>query len=143
MTTSFSTELLQRQNKQLREENDELRETVRQLRARLDPDRSELPRWLPHLTRLEQRFLIALGTGRLMSKERLHDQIYGDDPDGGPELKIVDVFICKLRKKLTPYGVAIETIWGRGYRMTAQTKARVQALIAADRGDDGQMARAS
>jgi two-component system cell cycle response regulator CtrA len=35
-----------------------------------------------------------------------------------PELKIIDVFICKLRKKLseaTGGGSSIETVWGRGY----------------------------
>ncbi|GAA2871795.1 DNA-binding response OmpR family regulator [Aminobacter niigataensis] len=34
-----------------------------------------------------------------------------------PEIKIIDVWICKLRKKLLPLGVKIETVWGRGYRL--------------------------
>ena len=37
-----------------------------------------------------------------------------------PELKIIDVFICKLRKKLSEalgYACPIETVWGRGYVM--------------------------
>jgi two-component system cell cycle response regulator CtrA len=35
-----------------------------------------------------------------------------------PELKIIDVFVCKLRKKLTAATAGenyIETVWGRGY----------------------------
>ena len=54
----------------------------------------------------------------------------GNDPDerdflnhlyGGmvePELKIIDVFVCKLRKKLveaTGEDSCIQTVWGRGY----------------------------
>ena len=38
-----------------------------------------------------------------------------------PQLKIIDVFICKLRKKLTTTATGgshyIETVWGRGYVM--------------------------
>ena len=34
-----------------------------------------------------------------------------------PEPKIVDVFVCKLRKKIAPLGLTIETIWGQGYRI--------------------------
>ena len=38
-----------------------------------------------------------------------------------PEMKIIDVFICKLRKKLSNAGITncIETVWGRGYLMPA------------------------
>jgi two-component system cell cycle response regulator CtrA len=43
-----------------------------------------------------------------------------------PETKIIDVFICKLRKKLASASVGknyIETIWGRGYVMREQAEA--------------------
>ena len=52
-----------------------------------------------------------------LTKEMFLNHLYGgmdDDPDG----KIIDVFICKLRKKLAVAcnGVhCIETVWGRGY----------------------------
>lgn len=113
---SFGTDLLQRQNKQLREELEEAHETIRQLRAQLAPDRNELPSWLPHLTPLESRCLIALGSGRLMSKERVHEQVYCNDPSGGPAVKIVDVAICRIRRKLADI-IQIETVWGQGYRL--------------------------
>lgn len=51
-----------------------------------------------------------------MSKERLHELLYVD-PSGGPELKVIDVFICKLRRKVTDLGILIETVWGQGYRL--------------------------
>ena len=43
----------------------------------------------------------------------------------------LDVQICKLRKKLLPLGVEIETLWGRGYRMTPSNKARLAQAIEA------------
>lgn len=38
-----------------------------------------------------------------------------------PDIKIVDVFVCKMRKKLRPYGITIDTVWGRGYLLTAES----------------------
>jgi transcriptional regulator with XRE-family HTH domain len=66
------------------------------------------------LTGKEVAILAALSSANgPLSKVRLHFALYGDDPDGGADVKIVDVFICKLRKRL-PAGM-IETIWGFGY----------------------------
>jgi two-component system cell cycle response regulator CtrA len=59
---------------------------------------------------------MALRCGRTVSKEQFLNHLYGGMDE--PESKIVDVFICKLRKKLATAtgGVAyIETMWGRGY----------------------------
>jgi len=39
----------------------------------------------------------------------------GVEADSNP--KIVDVIVCKLRKKLTPHGLRVETVWGKGYRL--------------------------
>lgn len=59
--------------------------------------------------------LLALRQGVTMSKEMFLNELYGGMDE--PELKIIDVFICKLRKKLTAAGApdAIVTVWGRGY----------------------------
>lgn len=54
--------------------------------------------------------------GNVASKEQILTAIYGVLEDV-PEIKIIDVFVCKLRKKL-PESEAIETVWGRGYRWT-------------------------
>jgi two-component system cell cycle response regulator CtrA len=48
-----------------------------------------------------------------------------------PEIKIIDVFICKLRKKLAGASGGkdyIETVWGRGYVMREQADARSTAI---------------
>lgn len=55
---------------------------------------------------------------RTMSKEQLLAALYGLRPESEEaEIKIIDVFVCKARKKLVPLGVNIETAWGVGYRI--------------------------
>jgi len=53
---------------------------------------------------------------RILSKEALLAALY-QLRNEEPEIKIIDVFVCKLRKKLRPLGVNIDTVWGRGYRL--------------------------
>ena len=56
--------------------------------------------------------------GTAVTKEMLLDHLYGDGDE--PEMKIIDVFVCYLRKKLAQVTGSkhyIETIWGRGYRL--------------------------
>ena len=60
--------------------------------------------------------LLSLRKGRTVTKEMFLDHLYGGVDE--PELKIIDVFVCKLRKKLaqaTGGKHYIETLWGRGY----------------------------
>ncbi|GBD43787.1 Cell cycle response regulator CtrA [bacterium HR40] len=60
--------------------------------------------------------LLSLRKGTTLTKEMFLDHLYGGIDE--PELKIIDVFICKLRKKisaLTGGPHYIETVWGRGY----------------------------
>lgn len=52
-----------------------------------------------------------------VSKEMIMNALYFDRPDSEPEIKIVDVFICKIRQKLENSLYRIETLWGKGYRM--------------------------
>jgi two-component system cell cycle response regulator CtrA len=59
--------------------------------------------------------ILALRKGAVLSKEAILDHLYGGLDEPNP--KIIDVFICKIRKKLQSLGVDdfIETNWGRGY----------------------------
>lgn len=73
-----------------------------------------------HLTSKEYGILelLALRKGSILTKEMFLNHLYGgmDEPD----LKIIDVFVCKLRKKLAKEtgGINyIETVWGRGYTL--------------------------
>lgn len=71
-----------------------------------------------HLTGKEYGILelLALRKGTTLAKETFLNHLYNGMDE--PEIKIIDVFICKLRKKLedASSGVNyIETVWGRGY----------------------------
>ena len=71
-----------------------------------------------HLTGKEYQMLelLSLRKGTTLTKEMFLNHLYGGMDE--PELKIIDVFICKLRKKLDQATVVsnyIETVWGRGY----------------------------
>jgi len=73
-----------------------------------------------HLTGKEYQMLelLSLRKGTTLTKEMFLNHLYGGMDE--PELKIIDVFICKLRKKLAAATVGahyIETVWGRGYVM--------------------------
>ena len=71
-----------------------------------------------HLTGKEYQMLelLSLRKGTTLTKEMFLNHLYGGMDE--PELKIIDVFICKLRKKLANASNGknyIETVWGRGY----------------------------
>jgi len=71
-----------------------------------------------HLTGKEYGILelLSLRKGTTLTKEMFLNHLYGGIDE--PELKIIDVFVCKLRKKLsaaTDGDNYIETVWGRGY----------------------------
>jgi len=71
-----------------------------------------------HLTGKEYQILelLSLRKGTTLTKEMFLNHLYGGMDE--PELKIIDVFICKLRKKLAQASDGennIETVWGRGY----------------------------
>lgn len=71
-----------------------------------------------HLTSKEYQMLelLSLRKGTTLTKEMFLNHLYGGMDE--PELKIIDVFICKLRKKLEEVSSSanyIDTVWGRGY----------------------------
>jgi len=91
----------------------------------LDSKTVELNGARVHLTNKEYQMaeLLSLRKGMTLTKEMFLNHLYGgmDEPD----LKIIDVFICKLRKKLADASNGksyIETVWGRGYVLRAPTK---------------------
>ncbi len=77
-----------------------------------------------HLTGKEYGILelLSLRKGTTLTKEMFLNHLYGGMDE--PELKIIDVFVCKLRKKLstaTDGENYIETVWGRGYVLREPT----------------------
>ena len=87
-----------------------------------------------HLTGKEYQMLelLSLRKGTTLTKEMFLNHLYGGMDE--PELKIIDVFICKLRKKLaeaTGGQNYIETVWGRGYVLRDPGPAAAQPRLAA------------
>ena len=94
--------------------------TTGSLTVDLDQRNVELHGARVHLTHKEYQILelLSLRKGTTVSKETFLSNLYGDKEE--PEMKIIDVFICKLRKKLdiaSDSANYIETIWGRGYAL--------------------------
>jgi len=104
------------------------------LAVRIDAKRAEVAGKPLNLTGKEYAMLelMALRQGSVLTKEMFLSALYGGMDE--PEIKIIDVFICKLRKKLADASEGkdyILTTWGRGYalhppedvRPTAETRA--------------------
>jgi two-component system cell cycle response regulator CtrA len=86
-----------------------------------------------HLTGKEYGILelLSLRKGTTLTKEMFLNHLYGGMDE--PELKIIDVFVCKLRKKLTTATEGdnyIETVWGRGYVLRDPTEGATAAKAA-------------
>src|SRR6202034_4546696 len=83
-----------------------------------------------HLTGKEYGILelLSLRKGTTLTKEMFLNHLYGGMDE--PEPKIIDVFVCKLRKKLASASGGhefIETVWGRGYVLRDQATAEQSA----------------
>src|SRR5579862_8433162 len=76
---------------------------------------------------LEAAMLATMLRRDQITKERLHTVIEQNRPTQGQvpvDVKMVDVMICKLRKKLRAHGINVETIWGIGYLMSSADRDR-------------------
>ena len=91
-----------------------------------------------HLTGKEYAILelLVLRKGMVLTKEVFLNHLYGGMDE--PEMKIIDVFICKLRKKLAEAGApnVIGTVWGRGY-MVRDASSHPMLATAAPHADAG------
>jgi two-component system cell cycle response regulator CtrA len=70
--------------------------------------------------------ILALRKGCVLSKEAILDHLYGGLDEPNP--KIIDVFICKIRKKLLAAGAddLIQTNWGRGYMIVDRRESELR-----------------
>lgn len=127
MTTTL--EIISEKCDLLLAENTDLRERIRQLEKVLTGGFDEMP--VGGLTKTETIALgvIAAAQAAGASKDRIFDTLYAMRSGGEiPEMKIIDVLICKIRKKLAPRGIEIETVWGWGYRMPAESREILEKL---------------
>ncbi len=101
--------------------------TTGDLIVNLDQKTVEVSGSRVHLTGKEYQMLelLSLRKGTTLTKEMFLNHLYGGMDE--PELKIIDVFICKLRKKLANASQGrnyIETVWGRGYVLREPIRGR-------------------
>jgi two-component system cell cycle response regulator CtrA len=106
------------------------------LTVNLDTKTVEVRDQRVHLTGKEYAMLelLSLRKGTTLTKEMFLNHLYGGMDE--PELKIIDVFICKLRKKLATASDGqnfIETVWGRGYVLRDPEEIAEPARAAAGR----------
>jgi hypothetical protein len=96
-------------------------------------DRADLDRLIAagcltfRLTRSEATTLGVILLRNVVTRTALH---YAVTPEAEP--KIIDVFICKLRRKLAPYQLQIITVWGVGYQIPPASKASILARYRAE-----------
>jgi DNA-binding response OmpR family regulator len=81
------------------------------------------------LTASERTVLGVLMQRERATKDHVMSALYRDLARDEAEPKIVDVFICKLRRKLKPYGIEIGTLWGQGYFLDAENKKKIKGSV--------------
>lgn len=120
------------QEQELRDQLAQAQEELRQLKELFTPKIVFPLAW--RLSIAESRILSSLykfTSGMPVSTAALHSAVgthrFDDEPT---EPKIVQVYICKMRPKLAPFGIKIETIWGRGYVLTKSSREIITEALA-------------
>lgn len=67
----------------------------------------------------------------MATKEAIYDGVFMRDNGEGPDMKIIDVIVCKVRPALAEVGLVIETVWGKGYKIIEADPS--EALLVKDR----------
>jgi two-component system cell cycle response regulator CtrA len=114
----------------LRREVETLRDALEAMREALAADAGVKIIELAKLTYSERMLLGLLMRRHRATKDQMMTMLYADRPDEEPCSKILDVMICKMRKKLSPRGVEIRTIRGAGYELTPTSREKIKALMA-------------
>ena len=114
----------------LRREVEALRDALEAMRGALASDAGVKIIELAKLTCSERMLLGLLMRRNRATKDQMMTMLYADRPDEEPDSKILDVMICKMRKKLSPHGVEIRTIHGAGYELPSTSREKIKALMA-------------
>jgi DNA-binding response OmpR family regulator len=104
------------------------REENRQLRAMLTARDFHMPSaW--GLTRAEEKLLGSLYSAP--NYMRRHEALrMASCIDPHADQKVVEVRVCKMRKKLRPHGIEIRTVWGEGYELTNESARIIKEALA-------------
>jgi DNA-binding response OmpR family regulator len=103
---------------------------IAELEALLGTRGQELPPAIG-LTRKQVELLGYLMLRNFAADAGAYAALYGGMPEcDQPDIKILQVQVCKMRAKLAPFGIKIDRRLGQGYYLTAENKAKVRALMA-------------
>lgn len=105
----------------LETEAERLRDRIAQLEDAMGMNFLTPIEW--RLTGSEARVFGVLMSRELATKHAIMAALYDARGADEAEIKIVDVFICKMRPKLKAFGIEIGTRWGEGYYLSAPMKA--------------------
>lgn len=81
------------------------------------------------LTATEALILRAIAHRKVITREALYTMLYGDRVDDPPEIKIVDVFVSKIRRRLKSRDIEIGTVWGKGWIIDQANRDRLIAEL--------------
>ena len=137
LTKQFNKdELIARLNAIVRRSRGHSRSVIQtgELEVDLDSKSASINGQTVNLTSKEYEILevLSLRKGTTLTKEMFLNHLYGGMDE--PEIKIIDVFVCKLRKKLSKISGGIEfveTVWGRGYVLRDPKENKIQHAPAA------------
>lgn len=107
----------------LQAELDVVKERYEQIKGAINP-RPERFFGYAGLTKSEARVLALIVTRLKASQDSLLQAVSGE----GDSVALVRVYVCKIRKKLTPLGIKIKNVWGYGYEISAADKERLIRL---------------
>lgn len=83
------------------------------------------------LTKTEAQIVQVLMARGRATKEAIYQVIYSDrHSDEQPGDSLIGVLVCRIRKRLQPHGVTIETLWGVGYAMTPENIQKLRDVLA-------------
>lgn len=113
---------------QLRDKVEHLEEENRYLRECLYPSTPPMYRGLK-LTAKESLLLESLLSARsVCTRDYAMNRLYRNIDEQPEGIKILDVFIHNLRAKLHEINIDVETIWGRGWRLSDENKEKLKAM---------------
>jgi DNA-binding winged helix-turn-helix (wHTH) protein len=107
----------------------EAQEEITQLKAAAGLTASDLNKCIKlGLTKDQAKVLLVVSAKDVGTRDSIFTLVYGDKLDP-PEMKTIDVHMVRIRRFLAPLGVTVETVWGHGYRMDDENKARFRQLM--------------
>lgn len=126
MSHPVDYDMLIKQIRNMTDQLEEAKEKIRMLQKEISYDES-CPHWL-NLTASEWETLSIIlkrGVGR---RETIMMMLFGNNQNP-PGAAIIDVFVNRIRKKLKPYNISIDAVWGEGFKISPDGKRRFKEIM--------------